>query len=337
MRWFPVFGLLILVLVQVCVAGGAFAQSPEASPKTPAATGQKEKWVRPDWAIKDGLYDLVMRTRDALAEEDCATALALIDAIGKKKPVDRLAYHGKLMEAGRCLPHDPVTAFSLLREAEKLGHPGVWPLLGYMYLKGLGTARDPGKASFWFQKTALGLASTPEDERNSYLERTLGHHGIPDELREPMDWLRSVDEGGPEAKYGAALRVEAGKDIPRECNPAKWWLLDAAMAGHVLAQFELANWYFEGNCTEKDSGSGSTWMFMAARNGFAAAQADLGRRRMSGRGTDRQPVLAYAWLLRARQGGVDVEKELAELRSSLDQDDISAALRWAKELKELPP
>lgn len=54
----------------------------------------------------------------------------------------------ELHEIGWCLPRSDVEAAALYLEASEAGEEDVWPILGYLYLNGIGVPSDPERARF---------------------------------------------------------------------------------------------------------------------------------------------------------------------------------------------
>jgi uncharacterized protein len=320
MRWLSVFGSLILV--QILLVDWSLAQSSGG---------------RPEWVEGASPLSLEWGVRKAIVDGDCELVLTLIDALDGKMPELGLLFRGELREKGRCLPRDLKIAFALYTKANEAGSFAAGFLLGYMHLNGLGTPMDREKALFWFRRAALGQRPTPIPQRLARAKRYIGNRPFPAELLAEIDWVWRVDQGDPREKYLAAVRVQAGKDVPRNCMAAKRWLWRAATDGLPEAQLEMAHWYFDGICTAKDLSFAKSFLYNAARSGFLPAVIELGRRHLYGRGIRKHDLAAYAWLLSAQAKGADVAADLLRLEAVLDDIDRNIAREWSRNPGGLAP
>lgn len=312
MHRFSVFGFLVLVHI-LCLAWPS-ARSAE---------------VRPDEIERASPIQLEWGLRRALVENDCDLALTLIEAFMKKDPDLGLFFRAEQREKGRCLPRNLKKAFKLYAEAHEIGAFGAGYRLGYMHLHGLGTPKDREKAIFWFRRVALRDNAAHDANKFASARVYLSDRPLPAELLAEIDWVWRTDQGSPRKKYVAALRVEAGNDMPRDCKVAKRWLWSAATEGMLEAQFELAHWYFDGTCTARDPSHAKSFLHEAARNGFLPAAIELGRRHMDGRGVRKHDLSAYAWLLSAQARGADVATDLRRLEAVLDDIGKNIATEWS--------
>ncbi len=102
-------------------------------------------------------------------------------------------------------------------------------------------------------------------------------------------------------------------------------------AGHAQAQYDLAQIYFQGIGTAKDSQKGWYWLLSAAGTGNVAAMVQLGALFESGVGADRDYATAAQWYLRAARKGDAVGRfnlALMYLKGIGVPKDEVAALAW---------
>jgi len=103
-------------------------------------------------------------------------------------------------------------------------------------------------------------------------------------------------------------------------------LSEKAKAGDRVAEFELANAFFEGRDIPKDDSQGTALLERAARSGYPQAQFQMGERTY-GDGNDSETyVAAYVWYALARQGGFDqADAKVSELEARMTPDQLSEA------------
>ena len=111
--------------------------------------------------------------------------------------------------------------------AEK-GHSPAQFILGLMYLKGKGVARDNYKAlSFW---------------------------------------KRAAEQNHRSAQYNLGVMYQKGAGVPKNYEGAVKWFQRAAEAGHAKAQFNLGNLYKHGRGVSRDFERALKWYRLAAEN-----------------------------------------------------------------------
>ncbi len=104
-----------------------------------------------------------------------------------------------------------------------------------------------------------------------------------------------------------------------------------ARIGNSQAQYDLAQMYFQGIGTPKDSDLGWYWLLSAAGTGNVAAMVQLGALFESGVGANRDYATAAQWYMRAAQRGDPIGRfnlALMYLKGiGVPKDDV-AALAW---------
>lgn len=111
--------------------------------------------------------------------------------------------------------------------------------IGWMYELGLGTARDPEKAEYWYKKAV----ANGNPAAYYYLARLRHAAGNHDEVRA----LLEKAENYPPALFHLALLYQFGKGAP--CDPAKAlrYYEKAAERGHVYAQRQIIRKFTRGD------------------------------------------------------------------------------------------
>ncbi len=276
--------------------------------------------------------------RKAISESGCAEELDHLSQDIDEGEKFALLFLGDEYESGSsCLPQDAAKAAELYRIAVDNGVEAAQPLLGYLYLNGLGVPRDAAQAQYWFKRTALSQVGLPDELRLSVPKATLGRRGVPEELKKELQWVREVEEGDAARQFELALQLRDGSGLPQDREVAFDWARQAADKGLVEASYELAQWYISGAYGEKDAKRGLLWLEEAARADYVPAQVDLGLRFATGEEVKRNPIAAYVWLRRAQAGGADVAAALGELDTALSDDDKAVAGEWMEDPKMIPP
>jgi TPR repeat protein len=103
---------------------------------------------------------------------------------------------------------------------------------------------------------------------------------------------------------------------------AVYWWRQAAQAGDLEAQFNLAQALKSGRGTAPDQGQAFRWMLDAAEAGLPQAQAELGVRYATGEGVAKDPIEAHKWFFMARlagNAGATKNTELSQQRLPAEQ------------------
>ncbi|MFY8042981.1 MAG: tetratricopeptide repeat protein, partial [Rhodoferax sp.] len=144
-----------------------------------------------------------------------------------------------------------------------------------------------------------------------------------------FEFLKSA-QGGNGAAWGE-LAVLFKADV---AALARVTLRNAAEAGHVQSQFELAQMYSTGQGVAKSASVAFHWYRLAAEQGSVDAQAALGACFLAGDGCELDYQLASLWLEKAaEQGNARAQWNLGTL-FSLDRGenkrDLRVAFLWFK-------
>ncbi len=100
------------------------------------------------------LADVTPEIRTALLRRDYPTAVALLEPMARNSNADALFELGRLYERGLGAARDLGRAFDCFRRAGELGHVDAAYLTGVMLEKGRGTAVDAEGARQWYQRAA---------------------------------------------------------------------------------------------------------------------------------------------------------------------------------------
>jgi TPR repeat protein len=90
-------------------------------------------------------------------------------------------------------------------------------------------------------------------------------------------WRMLAESGNPEAAYKLAMLFDTGADgVNQDSAQAAYWYLQAAEAGHLHAQHNLAVAYASGDGVEMDISKALKWWKRAAQVGNKDSQYNLG-------------------------------------------------------------
>ncbi|MDH0897398.1 MULTISPECIES: tetratricopeptide repeat protein [unclassified Pseudomonas] len=173
--------------------------------------------------------------------------------------------------------------------------------LGMFYNNGIGTSENPEAAFQWFEKAARA-----------------------------GDWLGSY-------KVGCYYAGQFGDVVKPDAEKALSYKLEAAQAGYVLAQHDVAISYARRGAYEE----AFKWWQAAAGQGDLTALVMLSQAYGQGRGVEKSPAKAYEHLLIVirlvpeSQSG-ELEPLLGDLRKQLDTKAITDAEQAAKAWSPLP-
>ncbi len=280
--------------------------------------------------------DLEKRAREAIEKGECEKGLGFLKRLRKADPYLSDFVLGGLYVIGRCVPANPNKAFELIKEAAENFGSITEPLLGYMYLNGIGTPKNKTKATYWFKKAAYFLALMPPDFRLLFLNTALEYHDVPNELYEEVYWVRDIEEGDPEQLYDSAIRVLNGNGLPKDCKVAYRWMTTAAISKLAEAQYEYGKWFIEGICVEKNVKEGLDWIFRAGEARHLEAQKFLGIWYASKTPSEDTNLKAYYWLHLARSSGAAVEEAFKKVEARMTKKEKGVA-RIFVERKSAPP
>lgn len=137
----------------------------------------------------------------------------------------------------------------------------------------------------------------------------------------------------PLASYNLGLMYYQGEGVDVDYHEAARWFEVSAGAGYPEAAFQLGLMHYRGEGVPKDNQLEAQWYRKAALGGNAEAQYNLAVLYSKGEGVKDDPVEGLAWLELAVAGGVDADDQLADMRSSLSQQQRQAAAGLRSQLE----
>tara|TARA_A100001037_G_scaffold297867_1_gene320523 strand:- start:470 stop:1162 length:693 start_codon:yes stop_codon:yes gene_type:complete len=136
-------------------------------------------------------------------------------------------------------------AYSKLVSLAETGNARAQRMLGGLHLTGLGTAKDPGRANYWFRKAAEN-----GDRSAMFL---LGQSykfglGVEQHEKHAFGWyLKAAKHGHLNAQHETGFRYSIGYGTQKNLNRAVHWYRKAAAKNHSLSLMALAEMYRFGN------------------------------------------------------------------------------------------
>lgn len=121
------------------------------------------------------------------------------------------------------------------------------------------------------------------------------------------DLISEAKCGDAAAQFNLGLRLQDGRDVPRDYAKAALWHLKAARQGHTGAQYSLALMYAKGQGGKNNPSKAASWFRRAAKLGHQAAQFELACLYDRGIGVEHNLVMAYVWytIASAKRGSMD--------------------------------
>jgi TPR repeat protein len=212
-------------------------------------------------------------------------------------------------------------------------------MLARMYDRGIGVARDAGKARYWYEKAAgygfvpaldilgaralagtdgqrdpvKGLAQLKEAADAGYpaaefhLARAYyAADGVPRDFKVAGAYFEAAARAGiPAAMFAAGHMIDLGEGVKADPAKAIVYYKDAALKGDRDAQFALGTYFYSGEVVGKNPATARQWFAAAARQGQPDALFNLGAMTANGEGGAKDPAAAYVLFNLAAQAGHD--------------------------------
>lgn len=127
---------------------------------------------------------------------------------------------------------------------------------------------------------------------------------VPKDVQRGKMWLlRAAEHGDNHARTGVGILYLEGLGVPQSDKIAAEWFEKAAEERHAAAQYNLGYLYSNGRGVPRDLEKGWDLIEKAAKSQHSAAQYSLGTRYLSGNGVERSNYYAYIWLRLAELNG----------------------------------
>ncbi|WP_034855043.1 tetratricopeptide repeat protein [Sinorhizobium sojae] len=288
---------------------------------------------------------------------------AELPALPEEKP-----FTGKIDEAyGAFQRGYYLTAMDLALPRAQLGDPAAQTLVASILEQGLGVARDPKEAAFWYgqaagngdpaamfkyalmlmegryverdRKKSEALMKRAADLGNASAQFNYGQTLVADMpgprgLKAAMPYYeKSAEQGIADAQYALSqiyLNVDGIEESKRA--RAREWLMRAARAGYDTAQLDIAIWLIEGIAGDRNLDEGFAWMKRAAEGGNVVAQNRLSHLYVNAIGTRPDPLEAAKWYVLSRRAGLK-DDALEDFYLGLTEEQQKSALSAANRFR----
>ena len=234
--------------------------------------------------------DVLNEAMAAIAKGDFAGARQALEPFANSGDSDAQNLLGLLYLRGEGVARNPSEAARLFHVSADHGNKRSQFQLGRLLLEGVGVERDEVEAFRYFELSARQGVAPAQLALGSLLNPGTfeGNPGLP-------GVLESVD--GPPLAGGQAQK------IPKDAIMSAYWYRLAADQGNPDAQFSLAIAYQEGRGVPLNPITAAGLYRLAAEQGHAGAANNLGLILASGQGADRNLLKAYMWLVIAASSG----------------------------------
>ncbi|PDT40236.1 MULTISPECIES: tetratricopeptide repeat protein [Sinorhizobium] len=303
-------------------------------------------------------------------DEKPSGGVNVIDRMGAELPAlpAEKPFAGKVDEAyGAFQRGYYLTAMDLALPRAQLGDPAAQTLVASILEQGLGVARNPKDAAFWYgqaanngdpaamfkyalilmegrhvkrdRKAADELMKKAADLGNAAAQFNYGQTLVADApgqkgLKAAMPYYeKAAEQGIADAQYALSqiyLNVEGIDDGKRA--RAREWLARAARAGYDTAQLDMAIWLIEGIGGDRNLDEGFAWMKRAAEGGNVVAQNRLAHLLVNAIGTRPDPIEAAKWYVLSRRAGLK-DDALEDFYLGLNDSQQKSALAAANKFR----
>jgi len=144
--------------------------------------------------------------------------------------------------------------------------------------------------------------------------------------------------GNPRAQYDLAQMYFQGIGTAKDTQKGWHWLLSAAGSGNVAAMVQLGAVYESGVGAQRDYATAAQWYLRAARKGDAVGRFNLALMYLKGIGVPRDEVAALAWFrLSFKAGGAAARDRADEIERALTREEVQRAAALADSLERDAP
>ncbi len=145
---------------------------------------------------------------------------------------------------------------------------------------------------------ALALGLVAAGPAVASLEKGIEAYTAGDISAAAAEWEAGAADGDATAAYLAAKMYEGGHGVSNVPRKVAKYMTQAAEAGHVQAQVELADFYrhgLDGSDIDRNPGQALAWYEKAALMQHAEAQMKIGEMHYNGEGAERNRFEGIRW------------------------------------------
>ena len=203
--------------------------------------------------------------------------------------------------------------------------------LGLLYARGDGVAKDMAKAAEWWQKAATQGDAKAQGYLGWLYEQG---DGVAKDMAKAAElYQKAAEQGDAKAQISLGMMYEEGNGVAKDLAKAVELYQKAAGQGNAIAQFYLGLRYERGEGVPKDMGKAMEWYQKSATQGDADAQVNLGLMYYRGEGVPKDAAKAVEWWQKAAsQGDTQAQINLASMyyRGEGVPKDAAKAVDWMK-------
>ena len=189
-------------------------------------------------------------------------------------------------------------AFPLYQKLADSGYVYGYAKLGYYYFYGYHVAKNKTKAVELFKECEEYTLNDKYEGDRALAMDLLGDcyyygEGVEKDLKRSFEcYLNAAEAGNIAAQNDVAYAYEMGEGVDKDLNKAIEWYKTASENGNKYAMRNLANCYKSGRGVTQDAKLAFKWFKLAAENGNLTASNDLGLCYLEGRGTEKNETEA---------------------------------------------
>lgn len=188
-----------------------------------------------------------------------------------------------------------------LRQAAENGYGNAQGLLAHCYkTPEFGLNKDLEQAAYWYHQA---IESGVDNEGVQFYigcNYLVGESGFEQDYKKAEYWFKlSADQGNVLAQYNLARMYFNGEGVPQDKEKGMFYLKQAAEQGDKNAQFSMGLFYHKMNRYDE----AFHWYSLADEQGHAGAQTGLGLCYSTGDGTKRDKKKAIYWMQKAAEQG----------------------------------
>lgn len=208
----------------------------------------------------------------------------------------------KIYLRGMGTARNPVEAKNAYAKAAQIGFVPANDTLGVAYLKGYGGEQSAKKALAYFGEAAeAGYAPAQYNLAKLYYT---GEDGVPQDLKLAGAWFAAAAKSGHAGALFAAGRMyDLGNGVPVDQKKAIIYYKEAALKSNADAQSALATYFYTGEGVPKDLATARKLFTAAAKQGQPDAMFNLGVMSANGEAGAKDMAMAYVWFTLAKNSG----------------------------------
>lgn len=225
---------------------------------------------------------------------------------------------------------NPAEANKYYAKAADIGFVPANNTLGMAAMNGFGGARSPSKAAGYF-KLAAQESYAPSQYNLAKIYYT-GEDGVAQDLKLAGAWFAAAAKRGhPGALYAAGRMIDLGEGVPADPKKAIVYYKEAAVKGDPDAESALATYFYSGEVVPKDLATARKLFTAAAKQGQADAMFNLGVMSAKGEAGAKDVAMAYVWLSLAQKSGNESAgaaiKQIGPMLSAADRTRVDLVLK----------